>query len=65
VKAEEALTWLATELMKGPRPANELYEAADRAGISERTLERAKSDLGVVSQRAGRGWMWNLPGVAA
>jgi hypothetical protein len=65
VKAEEALTWLETELMKGPRPANELYEAADRAGISERTLERAKSDLGVVSKRAGKSWVWGLPEVAA
>ena len=60
-KTEAAVDWLALTLAGGPRPVSELYSDADRAGISERTLDRAKGELGVVSEKVGTGWLWRLP----
>ena len=51
---DRAVIWLAAELANGPRPATELYEAAARAGIPDRTLERAKKELRVQSHRVPR-----------
>jgi hypothetical protein len=44
-------------------PVNEVKGAAERAGISETTLNRAKRSLGVVSEKSGfdGGWAWRLP----
>jgi hypothetical protein len=46
------------------RPANELYAAAERLGISDQTLRRAKVKLGVEAEKLGfsRGWGWHLAG---
>ena len=52
---DRAVIWLSAELARGPRPATELYEAAARAGIPDRTLERAKKELRVQSHRVPRG----------
>ena len=58
--------WLLAFLMAAPREANETYAAAEAAGHSKRTLERAKADLGVESKRVGFGpggaSFWCLPG---
>ena len=57
--------WLLAALAGGPRPATELREAAEAAGFSVRTLERAKQRLGVVARQARRGdrtvWLWSEP----
>ena len=65
VKARDrAVDWLKRELAAGPRKAADLYAAAALAGIPERTLQRAKSDLPAKSHRtwdhkADRGeWYW-------
>jgi hypothetical protein len=48
-------------------PANHLIREARLAGISERTLRRAKFKLGVISRvwpygtRQGDRWSWELP----
>ena len=48
--------------------ANYLIREARIAGISERTLRRAKFKLGVISKvweygmRSGERWRWELPG---
>jgi hypothetical protein len=51
-------------LADGPIWADEVYAAARRAGVSRRTLERAKRLLGVVSRKRGSGvgsrWFWVL-----
>jgi hypothetical protein len=62
---DEARTFLADELADGPVPTKALKDAADEAGISWRTIERAKQALGVKSRKAqgvvGGGWEWSLP----
>jgi hypothetical protein len=64
----EAVEFLNEVLADGPLPAKQVIEEADDAGISERTLARAKKMVGVMSYREGetgeRGkgqWLWKLP----
>jgi hypothetical protein len=54
--------WLISELTNGPRKAAELHAKATEANIPDRTLNRAKAELGVrshcvVSDEA-REWYW-------
>lgn len=61
---DRAILWLQEVLGEGPRPAREVQEAAERADISRRTLNRAKRDLGVRSVKAQEEdgpWRWELP----
>lgn len=53
---EEALVVLYHILRNGPLPADEVVRRARKARVSERTLRRAKSRLGVPSRREGSGW---------
>jgi hypothetical protein len=56
-----AIAWLLAQLGDGRKPAADLQIAATVQGITEITLKRAKSRLGVVSiQEAGK-WYWLLP----
>ncbi len=59
---EDVLTEI---LADGPMPARDVQAAARQAGISERTLDRAKAALHVVSKREGFGAgsrvLWRLP----
>ena len=52
-------------LAVGPRPELIVRAAADRLGISARTLKRARADLGVVAKHRGFGrgsaWWLELP----
>jgi hypothetical protein len=62
----EAIDFLRDELTAGPRAAKATRKAATDAGISARTLDRAKNTLSVTSKReggfAGEGqWLWFLP----
>ncbi len=71
---DAATQFLIAELANGHRPATDLFKCARKVGISDRTLNRAKADLGVISfQRAllppgpnaphikTRSWFWELP----
>jgi hypothetical protein len=63
---DEATAFLRERLESGPVKIDDLQREARKAGISERTLERAKRRLRVRSQRqggaAGEGWWtWSLP----
>ena len=49
------------ELLKKPMPAYQVYEHADKIGISERTVKTAKKNVGVVSTKANGHWQWSLP----
>jgi hypothetical protein len=60
---DDAKKFLENFLADGPKPKTEIEEAADANCISGRTLRRAKSDLGIVAEKAGlrEGWIWRLP----
>jgi hypothetical protein len=59
----EAKEFLLRLLAQGPRPATDVVAEAEQEGISERTLKRAKKDLGVRSNKGEMtsGWEWSLP----
>jgi hypothetical protein len=58
----DAKEFLKNYLAAGPHDASAVYAAAAAKGISERTLDRAKSELAVESRRRGtEGWEWILP----
>jgi hypothetical protein len=59
----EAKAFLNAYLEAGPMPAESVKQAAEDNGISERTLARAKKDLGVIVKKDGfaGGWTWALP----
>ena len=62
----KAKEWLA-EYLVSDTPATQVYAAAKTAGISERTLKRAKNDLAIESERCSDGlsqdpqWLWIAP----
>jgi hypothetical protein len=62
---QDAVDVLRTILAAGQRKADEIKREARKAGIKERTLERAKAILGVKSRLVGFGrdgeWYWYLP----
>jgi putative DNA primase/helicase len=55
---DAACAFLAAELEDGPVPTKELQQRARDAGIAWRTLERAKSKMGVEARRSGAAWEW-------
>ena len=64
----EALSFLKDELADEALAAKDVYRDAEGVGISKRTLNRAKAQLGVTSRKHGekgkRGggiWVWELP----
>lgn len=60
---ERASDFLVAFLQDGPKPAGDAERAAAESGISQKTLQRAKSALGVRAAKAGGGgWSWSLPG---
>ena len=66
---DEAKEFLREVLREGPVEAREVLAEAREAGISERTLKRAKAVLGVEAVKTGGyfskdgpgGWRWQLP----
>jgi hypothetical protein len=60
---DEAVSFLEDLLSGAPVPAEDILAAARKNGISEKTLRRAKTRLGVQSNKADFGghWQWSLP----
>src|SRR5262249_48241383 len=60
---EDAANFLRNLLKTGAVPTTEIRKDADGAGHSWRTMQRAKSNLGVIAQKDGLrgGWSWRLP----
>jgi putative DNA primase/helicase len=62
---DEAKKFLGDMLVKGPVLKTEIEEAAEANSISEKTLRRAKVDLGVIAEKdrskADGKWYWKLP----
>lgn len=53
--------FLRRELRKGPRLAKEMETLAKELGISKRTLDRARSEIGVKAIQKKSRWHWSLP----
>ena len=62
-----AAQFLMEMLVDGPKPVSELRKEAKAAQIGWRTVQRAKTDLDVISVKLGltSGWMWELPKTAS
>jgi len=60
---ERAELWLVRELERsgGVLPAAELERRAELAGVTSRTLRRARAAAGVLARRAGGRWFAVLP----
>jgi len=58
---DQAKDWLNEFLSEGPKLHSDIRSAANDAGISYRTLERAKKALSVQSERLTKGSYWSLP----
>jgi hypothetical protein len=58
---EEAREWLDAQLDDKPVPSASVLKQAKADGIAERTLRRAKTELGIVSEKDGKAWVWRLP----
>jgi DNA repair protein RadA/Sms len=59
----EAKDFLSNILTRSPRSANDVHAEAHQRGLSDRTLKRAKAELGVVSRKQTMYgvWEWSLP----
>lgn len=57
----EARDFLTAELADGPIATTDLKGRADDAGIAWRTVERAKTQLGIRARKNGTGWRWEIP----
>lgn len=60
-KREFAKDFLREILASGSVSANEIYSAANEKQISDKTLQRSKKELGIVSYSEGGMWFWKLP----
>lgn len=58
---EDAAAFLRTVLMNGPLPTMTVQADAQALGISERTLNRARKELGVKPTKTPTGWVLELP----
>lgn len=58
---EKGKNLLVTLLSAGRQETKFVFEAAEEQGISKRTVERAKKELGIQSIREGKQWYFLLP----
>lgn len=65
---DRAKEWLKGVLANGPRKASDVLALAAAAGISEKTLYRAKELLHVTSEKGGKAdnfdWWWHDPSIS-
>jgi hypothetical protein len=62
---DEAKAWLLDTLKNGPVAADVVFDMASQGGFSDRTINRVKKQLGIMSERRGFGGhgksYWRLP----
>jgi archaellum biogenesis ATPase FlaH len=58
---DEAIQFLRVFLKNGPQATTKVEKEAAARDISEKTLERARRSLGVVSKKKGKSWVLSLP----
>lgn len=56
-----AYEFLMSLLARGPMPANDVLTAAAEVGMAPRTVQRARTELGVVATKTAQGWVLSLP----
>ena len=59
-KKQSAIGWLEDLLSDGPVRSTKVLAEAERSEISEKTVRRAKKELGVTVLRDGSAWYWAL-----
>jgi putative DNA primase/helicase len=57
---DDAKTFLEDELAVGVKQVTELKESAKSAGLSWASIQRAKKELFILSEKKGEGWQWTL-----
>jgi len=58
---DDAVEFLRNVLRTGPMSSNDIMTRAREAGLSERTIWRAKQELGIVAHKIGLDhWVWEL-----
>lgn len=60
-KRDLAKDFLLETLTDGSKSANEIVLAAHEKQISDKTLQRGKKELGIISYSEGGMWFWKLP----
>ena len=60
-KMRAAQDFLKGVLTDGAVPQTEIEAAAEQVGIKPKTLRNARYELGIVSSKVGRQWVWALP----
>lgn len=60
-KFDEAVAWLKDQLKDGPIATSDLERDAQARGISQKTLNRARSALDVMSFKRDKAWVVTLP----
>ncbi len=60
-----AAEFIEDMLAFGKVRASIIYDKANLLGLSERTLKRAKTRLGVRTVKEGKEWYWDIPAAAA
>ena len=58
---ELAKEFLEDILADGGKPAKAVYADAKVNDFTERTIDRAKKELGIMSKKTGTTWTWELP----
>jgi len=58
----QATAWLSLVLCDGPVPVAQVEREAKIVGITKRTLERARQELGAISTKTADGWELSQPG---
>lgn len=60
---QSSMEWLKAYLKEGPQPATSIMAAAEALKMSDRTLNRAKAALGILSSKDKKtgAWHWRLP----
>ena len=58
-KLAEAMEWIGEELKLGNEiAAKSIFEQGEKLGYSHSLLKQAKSQLGIISKRKPKGWVW-------
>ena len=60
-QSDRAKQLILTMLADGAVESKKIMRASEAQGISEKTLNRAKTDLGVYSFKRGETWYWDMP----
>lgn len=58
---DQAIDLLREELKDGPKPTSDILQKAKEQEIAKRTIDRARSEIGIISKKETSGWVLSLP----